>query len=65
MANSDKNVRISFTIDKNVKPDFTLSEVSYDLLSNKKFSLKPRSEIMMPMPFVVNDAIICSRKIKL
>ena len=65
MANSDKNVRISFTIDKNVKPDFTLSEVSYDLLSNKKFSLKPRSEIMMPIPFVVNDAIICSRKIKL
>ncbi|WBX76431.1 M20/M25/M40 family metallo-hydrolase [Tenacibaculum ovolyticum] len=65
MANSDKNVTISFSIDKNIKPDITLNEISYDLLSNKKFNLKPRSEIMMPMPFVVNDAIICSRKIKL
>lgn len=65
MANSDKNVTISFSIDKNIKPDITLNEISYDLLSNNKFNLKPRSEIMMPMPFVVNDAIICSRKIKL
>ncbi|MDO6812617.1 M20/M25/M40 family metallo-hydrolase [Tenacibaculum soleae] len=65
MANSDKKLTLSFTIDKNIKPNITLNEISYDLLSNKKFALKPRSEIMMPMPFVVNDAIICSRKIKL
>ena len=65
MANSDKDVTISFTIDKNVKPNITLNEISYDLLSNKKFNLKPRSEIMMPMPFVVNDAIIVSKKITL
>lgn len=65
MANSDKNLTISFTIDKNVKPTITLNEISYDLLSNEKFNLKPRSEIMMPMPFVINDAIICSKKIRL
>ncbi|CAM1350862.1 M20/M25/M40 family metallo-hydrolase [Tenacibaculum insulae] len=65
MANSDKDLTISFIVDENVQPDITLNEISYDLLSNKKFNLKPRSEIMMPMPFVVNDAIICSRKIKL
>ncbi|MGB1042961.1 MAG: M20/M25/M40 family metallo-hydrolase [Tenacibaculum sp.] len=65
MANSDKSVTISFSVDKNESPDITLNEISYDLLSNEKISLKPRSEIMMPMPFVVNDAIICSRKIKL
>ena len=65
MANSDKDVTISFTINKDVKPDITLNEISYDLLTNEKFNLKPRSEIMMPMPFVVNDAIICSKKIKL
>ena len=59
MANSDKDLTVSFTIDKNVKPNLTLNEISYDLLSNRKFDLKPRSEIMMPMPFVVNDAIIC------
>jgi hypothetical protein len=65
MANSDKDLTISFTINKDVKPHITLNEISYDLLSNKKFNIKPRSEIMMPMPFVVNDAIICSKKIKL
>lgn len=65
MANSDKDVTISFSVDKNTKPDITLNEVSYDLLSNEKLNLKPRSEIMMPMPFIVNDAIICSKKIQL
>ncbi|MCT4698112.1 M20/M25/M40 family metallo-hydrolase [Tenacibaculum haliotis] len=65
MANSDKDLTVSFMIDKNVKPNLTLNEISYDLLSNRKFDLKPRSEIMMPMPFVVNDAIICSKKIQL
>ncbi len=64
MANSDKDVTISFSIDKNENPNITLNEISYDLLSNPKFNLKPRSETMMPMPFVVNDAIICSKKIK-
>ncbi|MBA6156134.1 M20/M25/M40 family metallo-hydrolase [Tenacibaculum sp. S7007] len=64
MANSDKDVTISFSINKNENPDITLNEISYDLLSNPKFNLKPRNETMMPMPFVVNDAIICSKKIK-
>ncbi|QXP73330.1 M20/M25/M40 family metallo-hydrolase [Tenacibaculum sp. AHE15PA] len=63
MANSDKNITMSFTIDKNVKPNITLNEISYDLLSNKKMNLKPRSEIMMPMPFIINDAIIVSKKL--
>ncbi len=65
MANPDKDLTISFSLDKNEKPDITLNEISYDLLSNPKFNLKPRSETMMPMPFVVNDAIICSKKIQL
>jgi len=65
MANSDKDLNISFTIDKNATPYIVLNEISYDLLSNEKFNLKPRNEIMMPMPFVVNDAIICSKRIKL
>ncbi|MGB1043137.1 MAG: M20/M25/M40 family metallo-hydrolase [Tenacibaculum sp.] len=65
MANSDKEVRLSFTISQESKPDIVLNEVSYDLLSHPKFNLNPRNETMMPMPFVTNDAIICSQKIKL
>ncbi len=65
MANSNKDLTISFTIDKNIKPDIILNEISYDLLSNPKFNLTPRNETMMPMPFVVNDAIITIKKIEL
>lgn len=65
MANTDSNLTISFSIDKNVEPDITLHEISNNLLSHPKFTIKPRSEVMMPMPFVINDAVICSRKIKL
>lgn len=65
MANSDKELSISLTLEKDSKPAIILNEVSYDLLSNPKFNLKPRNETMMPMPFVTNDAIITSKKIKL
>ncbi|MDX8552108.1 M20/M25/M40 family metallo-hydrolase [Tenacibaculum sp. 1B UA] len=65
MANTDKDLTISFTINKNTQPDIVINEISNDLLSHPKFTIRPRSEIMMPMPFVVNDAIICTRKLEL
>jgi len=65
LGNSDKEISISFSIDKNVKPSFVMNEISYDLLTNPQFNLTPRAEKMMPMPFVTNDAIISSRKLKL
>lgn len=65
MSNLDDNVTLSFSINKDEKPSFMLNEISYDLLTNSNFSLKPRSKGMMPMPFVTNDAIIISKKIPL
>ncbi|WP_299673161.1 M20/M25/M40 family metallo-hydrolase [uncultured Tenacibaculum sp.] len=59
MANADENLTIEISFNKNQKPSFTISEISNDLLEHKKFNLKPRSEEMIPMPFVTNDAIIC------
>ncbi|APZ45822.1 hypothetical protein BW723_05710 [Polaribacter reichenbachii] len=64
-ANSDKDLTISFTIDASQKLDIVLNEISYDLLTNPNFSINPRSEEMMPMPFVTNDAIIISKKLKI
>ncbi len=64
-SNADKEVALSFTIDKNTALDVVINEVSYDLLTNPNFSINPRSEEMMPMPFVTNDAIIISKKLKL
>jgi len=44
--------------DKNQKVDLDILEVKYDLFTNPLFSVKPRTNIMMPMPFVLNDATV-------
>lgn len=65
LGNKDKEVTISFTVDVANKLDLILNEISYDLLTNKHFNIKPRTSAMMPMPFVTNDAIIITKKIAL
>jgi len=65
MANSDEGVTLSFSINKDEKVAIILNEISYDLLENPNFSIQPRSTEMMPMPFVTNDAIIISKKLKI
>jgi hypothetical protein len=65
LGNEDKEVTLSFSLKKEETLDIILNEISYDLLTNTSFSLAPRSEKMMPMPFVTNDAIIVTKKIKL
>lgn len=65
VANTDHEIHISMTIDKRITPDIFINEISYDLLSNPLFKITPRSVEMMPMPFVTNDAIICTQKLKL
>ena len=65
IANSDKEITLSFTVNKDQKLDILLNEISYDLLTNPNFSINPRSEEMMPTPFITNDAIIISKKLQL
>ncbi|MEN8777258.1 MAG: hypothetical protein ABF268_09395, partial [Polaribacter sp.] len=65
LANSDKELTLSFAINTDEKLEIILNEISYDLLSNENFNIKPRTETMMPMPFVTNDAIIISKKLSL
>ncbi|UAM97908.1 M28 family peptidase [Polaribacter litorisediminis] len=63
IANSDKEVTLSFMVDKEQELNIFLNEISYDLLTNPNFSINPRNNEMMPMPFVTNDAIITRKKI--
>ena len=65
MSNLDENVTLSFSIHKDEKLEIVLNEISYDLLTNPNFTIKPRSKEMMPMPFVTNDAIIITKKINI
>ena len=38
--------------------ELTIYEASNDLLSNPLFSIPPRAENLLPMPFVLNDAVL-------
>lgn len=64
MANTDSIMSVSLKVEKNDKPSITINEVANDLLTNTKFKIQPRSETMMAMPFVTNDAIIVTKTLK-
>ncbi len=56
-------LNIEFEIDKFQKIDFDVLESKFDLFSNPEFDILPRSENMMPMPFVLTDATIVKTNI--
>ena len=63
MGNSDQDLRLSFSVESGAEIPIIINEISYDLLSNSLFDIKPRTNEMMPMPFVTNDAIIVTSEV--
>jgi hypothetical protein len=66
----NEGLELKFTIPKDENPSFEMLEISFDLFANPMINaitgkLNSRSEIMMPMPFILNDAIIFKKKIEL
>jgi len=61
----DTHLTILFSIPKEQNPSFVIYETSYDLYESMAFDIEPRTETMMPMPFVINDAIIVKKQINL
>ncbi|MDP3314152.1 M28 family peptidase [Lutibacter sp.] len=57
-------IDLEFMVDANQKFDLDILEAKFDLFSNPAFKITPRSEIMMPMPFVLNDATVIKTNIK-
>ncbi|MRX40789.1 M28 family peptidase [Flavobacterium sp. LC2016-23] len=55
---------LEFYINKSSIFDMDLIESSFDLMTNPLFNIKPRSDWMMPTPFVLNDAVLIQQKIK-
>ena len=58
-------IDIEFVVDKKQKIDIDVIEAKFDLFTNPQFNIIPRSEIMMPMPFVLNDATVIKTTIKI
>jgi hypothetical protein len=60
----DEIIDIEFVVDKDQKMDIDILEAKYDLFTNPQFKITPRTEIMMPMPFVLNDATVIKTNMK-
>ena len=57
-------LNLEFYIPRNSVFDMSLLESSFDLLHNPAFKIRPRENWMMPMPFVLNDAVVIQQKIR-
>ncbi|AWA31385.1 peptidase M28 [Flavobacterium magnum] len=57
-------LELQFAINRNDIFDMSLLESSFDLLDNPLFSIAKRPASTMPAPFVLNDAVAVSMKIK-
>ncbi|WP_264565930.1 M20/M25/M40 family metallo-hydrolase [Flavobacterium sp. N3904] len=55
---------LQFTINRATILDMDVMESSFDLMVNPIFAMTPRENWMMPTPFVLNDAIVITQKIK-
>ena len=58
-------LRMEFVVKPEELPEFTLYEASYDLLDNPALQVTPRESSMIPRPFVLNDAVIFKKIIRL
>jgi hypothetical protein len=54
---------LEFYTKKDQKLALTLRESSLDLVSNPVYQIKPRPDWAIPMPFVLNNAVIIQKKI--
>lgn len=57
------SLEVSYTLPQGVNPSFTLHEYSFDLMDNPWVEVSPRTNSMMPKPFVFNDALVIKQKI--
>lgn len=64
ITQKDEIIDIEFTVAKNQQFDIDILEAKFDLITNTLFNVTPRSEIMMSMPFVLNDATIIKTNLK-
>ncbi|MCX2680950.1 M20/M25/M40 family metallo-hydrolase [Galbibacter sp. EGI 63066] len=64
ISNNDYT-EISLTFDVSEKPVLIFYEASYDLLEHELFSIPDRPDNAIPMPFVINDAVMVKKTLKL
>ncbi|WP_333693380.1 M28 family peptidase [Flavobacterium sp.] len=61
---NNKPLTLSFQIHKDDNLELDIMVSSFDLLENSQFSIPKRPDAFIPMPFVLNDAIVVKKKLK-
>jgi hypothetical protein len=61
---NNEPLELQFTINRATVLDMDVMESSFDLMVNPLFAMTPREDWMMPTPFVLNNAIIITQKIR-
>ncbi|TRO67218.1 M20/M25/M40 family metallo-hydrolase [Christiangramia sabulilitoris] len=64
-ASNQDTLRIEFSFEQGDQPEFVLYEAAYDLIGNEQLKVKERPQGMIPRPFVLNDATILKKTIKI
>ncbi|MDY0089395.1 MAG: M28 family peptidase [Flavobacteriaceae bacterium] len=59
----NKSLTLSFQMQKDIPFDMEVFVSSFDLLENPHFSIPKRPDEFIPMPFVLNDAVVVMKKI--
>ena len=60
----EEYLNLEFVVDASQQFDIDILEAKFDLFTNAEFSIEARSETMIPMPFVLNDATIIKTNLK-
>jgi hypothetical protein len=58
LANGVDQLHLQLVVPKGQKTELELYDITFDLLENPAFKIEPRKKIMMPKPFVINDAVV-------
>ncbi|MGB5983547.1 MAG: M28 family peptidase [Nonlabens sp.] len=62
-VNENQPLELELTFKANQEPELLIYAASFDLLENEKLKVSPRPLDQIPMPFVLNDAIIKKKSI--
>lgn len=61
---NNKPLELTFQVKENTIIDMEVMTSSFDLLENKIFDISKRPDSFIPMPFVLNDAILVKKKLR-
>jgi hypothetical protein len=64
-VSEEKYLEMEFSVPANQKTEFTLYSSSNDMMDNPLFDVPKRPATMIPKPFVLNDAVIVKKTIRL